>query len=107
MTTEPFVEIEQALRDVASQSQRLTERIIQLHFCNTPTANRRSLTPQASCLQRRQGERRIPPRATAGRRERSDRRLPPQQRLVEWQFQLGQVLEQSIELSHLKRRLQT
>jgi hypothetical protein len=107
MTTEPFEELEQALRDLASQSQRLEERIAQLHFYNKPEGNRRSRTPQGLCAPRRLGERRIPQRAAAGRRELADRRLPPRQRLAEWQSQLAQVLERSIELSQLKRRLQT
>jgi hypothetical protein len=107
MTAEPFEELEQALREAVSQGHRLKELIAHLQFHNTSKGNRRSLTPKGFWTQRRLGERRLPQRAAAGRRELPDRRLPLRQRLAEWQSQLAQVLERSVELSQLKRRLQT
>ena len=103
MTSEPFEVLDQALREVASQSQDVQERIARLDFLNTPEGNRRSLTAQGQLMERRQGERRAPSRATPGRRQLHDRRLPLQQRVKEYEIQLSKLLERTVRLYQLKQ----
>ncbi len=106
MTNEPIELLVQALRHAASQSQYLTQGIARIQLQNTPKANRRKLTPEGFWANRRGAERRGGARAAVGRRENSDRRLPYEERMGEYQCQLAQILERSIELSNLKRLLQ-
>jgi hypothetical protein len=106
MTNEPIELLVQAQRHADSQSQYLTQRIAQIQLQNTPKANRRKLTPEGFWENRSVASRRARPRAAVERRENSDRRLPYEERMGEYQCQLAQILERSIELSNLKRLLQ-
>jgi len=103
MPNEQIELLVQALRQAASQSQHLTQRIAQIKLQNTPEVNQRKLTPEGFWANRRIAPHRA---RDAERRQNPDRRLPYEERIGEYQCQLAQILERSIELSKLKRLLQ-
>ena len=104
MTFEPFEILDQALYDLQSQSQHMTEMIARLRIHNTPHGDRRSLSGDRSS-DRRQSERRTPERAEVGRRKRSDRRMSPVQRFEECRCELERISLRGIELYKLKQNL--
>ena len=103
MIHDPNHPIEQALRDLAFQSQRLSNMIANFSRYTAPDVNRRDLSQEGSPVERRRGERRDPQRATSGRRALDDRRLPPEERIETWHSQLQQILEESMNMAGLRR----
>jgi len=104
MTFEPFEILDQALYDLQSQSQHMTEMIARLRIHNTPQGNRRSLNGSGFSDRRRE-ERRTPERAEVGRRNRSDRRLSPEERFEQCRSELERISQRGIELYKLKQNL--
>ena len=104
MTFEPFEILDQALYDLQSQSQHMTEMIARLRIHNTPQGNRRSLN-ENGFSDRRHTERRTPERSAAGRRKRSDRRMSPEERFEQCRAELQRISQQGVELYKLRRNL--